>query len=67
MEYDTQEHVKVAVYILDECSKFKISNKVTINALLLAMQDTLSTIPKEERLLWRNRLHSIFNMPVTID
>ncbi len=62
MEYDKTEHVKLAVHLLNECSKFQMSNQVVINALLLSMQDTLSTLPKEDRIIWFKRLDSIFNV-----
>jgi len=67
MGYETApEHVKLAVELIRQIENMQTPEDTVIEALVLITQDTLNKMPQEERLIWRNRLSHIFELPPSL-
>ena len=67
MSYDeAPEHVKLAVELIRQLENMKYPEEAVVEAALLIMQDTLNKMDQEERLVWRNRLSRIFELPPSL-
>ncbi len=63
---NASDHVMLAVEIIRQIENMQVADETAVEAVMLVIQDILNKMPREERLIWRNRLSRTFELPPSL-